>query len=196
MVANPTSRVKKHALFIEAASLVDLALPIEWRIYGHDPSQNGRVAGDPYIDALHKQIREAGLTERFRFAGFMEDQPQMMREIDIMVHTADGESFGRIIVEGMAAGLPVVGVQGGGVGEIVRHGETGLLAPVNDAQALAACIEQLAHDPDRRVAMGQAGRRRAESLYSVEACSTGVLRVYEQAMARPLRAGALRGATS
>ena len=52
-----------------------------------------------------------------------------MGEVDVLVHPAESESFGRVIVEGMAAGLPVVGVAAGGVGEIVRHEETGLLVP-------------------------------------------------------------------
>lgn len=53
MVGNLTSRSKKHALFIEAASKVDRDLPIEWRIYGHDPSRGGVVRVDPYINGLH-----------------------------------------------------------------------------------------------------------------------------------------------
>jgi glycosyltransferase involved in cell wall biosynthesis len=86
----------------------------------------------------------------------------------------------------MAAGLPVVGVRGGGVGEIVEHGATGLLANPDDPADIAACIEQLARDPDRRRQMGQAGRRRAEAVYSIEACADHMLHVYETAMQRPL----------
>ena len=111
-----------------------------------------------------------------------------------LVHPADNESFGRVVVEAMAAGLPVVGVQGGGVNEIVQHGQTGLLAERDNAQDLAASIEQLIREPRRRAAMGLAGRRRAESTYSLTACAASVLGVYELAMARPLgraRAAAL-----
>ncbi len=183
MVANLTSRWKKHALFVEAAARVDRDLPIEWRMYGHDPSHGGKVQGDPYVDALHAQITRAGLTSAFTWPGYVADQAQVMSEIDILVHSADGESFGRSVVEGMAAGLPVVGVRGGGVGEIVRHGETGYLAEVDNAQEIAQGIELLARDPARREAMGLAGRQRAESLYSLEACACGVLRVYAQALA-------------
>ncbi len=186
MTGNLTSRWKKHALFVEAASKVDRRLPIEWRFYGHDPSQGGTTPGDPYLDKLHARIARAGIADRFVWPGFVADPAQIMSQIDILVHPADGESFGRVVVEAMAAGLPVVGVRGGGVGEIVRDGETGLLAEIDNSQELAAHIERLVRNPQLRTALGQAGRKRAESTYSLEACVAGVLRVYEQAMARPL----------
>jgi glycosyltransferase involved in cell wall biosynthesis len=186
MVGNLTSRSKKHSLLIDAAALVDHGLPIEWRIYGHDPSAGGSQHGDTYVDALHAQINSLGLTDRFRWPGFLSDPVEIMAQIDILVHPADNESFGRVVVEAMAAGLPTIGVRGGGVAEIIRHEETGLLTRPDDARDLAAAVELLARDPDRRFALGQAGRRRAESLYSLGASTAGMLRVYQQAMELPL----------
>jgi glycosyltransferase involved in cell wall biosynthesis len=187
MVGNLTSRSKKHALFIEAAARVDRALPIQWRIYGHDPSRGGAASGsDPYVDELRDLIARAGLTERFHWPGFVADPVDIMSQLDLLVHPADNESFGRVVVEAMAAGLSVVGVRGGGVAEIIEPGVTGLLADSDDPRALAGCIEQLARDPQRRAAMGRAGRERALSNYSLAACTAGVLRVYEQAMQLPL----------
>lgn len=188
MVGNLTSRSKKHTLFIDAASRVDRSLPIEWRIYGHDPSRGGQQRGDAYVDALHAQIAALGLAQRFAWPGFLNDPVEIMSQLDILVHPADNESFGRIVVEAMAAGLPAVGVRGGGVAEIIRHDETGLLAQPDNAQELAAGIEKLARDPQWRHALGQAGRRRAEAQYSLSATTAGMLRVYEQAMDLPLGA--------
>src|SRR5262249_29877568 len=91
MVGNLTSHWKKHALFIEAAGLVDRKLPIRWRIYGHDPSRGGRVAGDPYLDDLHARIARLGLTERFDWPGFVADPTEIMAQIDLLVHPADSE---------------------------------------------------------------------------------------------------------
>ncbi|MGD9722097.1 MAG: glycosyltransferase family 4 protein [Pirellulales bacterium] len=186
MVGNLTSRWKKHGLFVEAATRVDRSLPIEWRLYGHDPSAGGSRPGDAYVDRLHARLAEAGIADRVRWPGFVADPAEIMADIDLLVHPADHESFGRIAVEAMAAGLPVVGVRGGGVAEIVEHGVTGLLAGEDDPADLAACVEQLARDPMRRHTMGLAGRRRAEANYSLAACAAGVLRVYEMAMQRPL----------
>ncbi|MBI3837574.1 MAG: glycosyltransferase family 4 protein [Planctomycetia bacterium] len=187
MVGNLTSRWKKHGLFIEAAALVDRQLPIRWRIYGHDPSQAGRRVGDAYVDGLHAEIARAGMSDRFEWPGFVAEPADIMSQVDLLVHPADSESFGRVVVEAMAAGLPVVGVRAGGVGDIVEHGVTGLLAKKDDPRDLAACIDRLARDPALRRGMGLAGRQRAEGEYSLAACAAKIVRVYELAMARPLK---------
>ncbi len=190
MVGNLTSRWKKHGLFVEAAALVDRQLPIRWRIYGHDPTQAGRVAGDSYVEDLRGQIARAGMADRFEWPGFVAEPAEIMSQIDLLVHPADSESFGRVVVEAMAAGLPVVGVRGGGVGDIVHHGATGLLAEKDQPRDLAACIEQLARDPAGRQSLGLAGRRRAEEEYSLAACAAKIVRVYELAMARRVKQAA------
>lgn len=187
MVGNLTSRVKKHLLFIEAAALVDKTLPLQFRIYGHDPTNNGQIRHDEYAWNLQESVRQKGLTDMFSFKGFVDDPVRIMREIDILLHPAHQESFGRIVVEAMAAGLPVIGVKGGGVGEIVIDGETGLLAKPDNVKELAAHIERLAKDESFRKELGQKGRVRAQDFYSLETHVANILRVYEKAMGRPLR---------
>ncbi len=186
MVGNLTSRWKKHALFVDAAARVDRSLPIEWRISGHDPSQGRTTRGDAYVDALHARLAKTGIADRFIWPGYLADQAEIMSAVDLLVHPADGESFGRIVVEAMAAGLPVVGVRGGGVAEIIDDGRTGFVAEADNAAEIAARIEQLVRDPQLRAQLGAAGRRRAEEKYSLGTCVAGILRVYEQAMRRPL----------
>jgi glycosyltransferase involved in cell wall biosynthesis len=188
MVASLTSRTKKHELFIEAVALLKNCAGVEFRIYGHDLTAGGTRPGDRYAEAIHVLVRQRGLADRFHFPGYIPDPARIMAEIDLLVHPADNESFGRIVVEAMAAGLPVVGVRGGGVGEIVVDGETGLLAPPDNPSALAECISKLVHDETLRDRLGAAGRSRAESHYSLESCVAGVLRVYDEAMQRPLGA--------
>ncbi len=85
---------------------------------------------------------------------------QAMAELDILVHPAGNESFGRTAVEAMAAGLPVVGVAGGGIGETVVDGETGFLAPPDSVSALAARIAE-AHRIARASAAVRQRRPRA-----------------------------------
>jgi glycosyltransferase involved in cell wall biosynthesis len=156
-------------------------LPIDWRIYGHLPAES-----DAYLDDLRARIVRAGLSDRVTFAGFVADPVEIMREVDLVVHPADNESFGRVVVEAMAAGLPVVGVGGGGVAEIIQHGETGLLAEADDPESLASSIEQVARDESLARALGAAGRQRAMDHYSLAANVTGILRVYEEAMQKPV----------
>ena len=190
MVGSLTSRWKNHLLLVRAAGLVDRALPIEWRIYGHDPSQGGQFGRDEYVNRLLAEVRAAGLADRFQLAGFHPDPAEIMAQVDLLVHPAESESFGRVIVEGMAAGLPVVGVAAGGVGEIVRHEETGLLAPPGAADVMARYITTLVRDAELRKRYGAAGCRRAHECYSLQASVEGVIRIYRAAMAAAAASGA------
>ena len=186
MVAGLAARWKKHDVFVKAALAVDPSLPVEFRIYGHDPSEGGTKPANAYIDNLHHMIAQAGAKSRFGWPGYVADVRAMMSEIDILVHSADHESFGRVIVEAMAASLPVVGVDAGGVAEVAVSGQTALLVPPDDPPAMAAAIEQLARDPARRAELGRKGRQRALAMFSLDASARGVLAVYEAAMALPL----------
>ena len=84
------------------------------------------------------------------------------RHADVLVLASRFESFPRVILEGMAAGLPIVASRVGGVPELVEEGRNALLVPPNDPKALAHAIRDLAQDPDRRAQFGRASRRRAE----------------------------------
>ena len=185
MVANLSSHFKKHALFIEAAALVDRSLPVEFRIYGAGATAPAEHVS-PYVRDLLARVDALGLRDRFRFMGFYEDPARIMSEIDVLVHPSNLESFGRIVVEAMAASRPVVGVRGGGVAEIVQDETTGLLGDVDDASGLAARIERLARDAGLRQQLGAAGRRRARDQYSIEAHVAAMVAVYTRSMARPL----------
>lgn len=177
MVANLTSRTKKHAIFVEAARRVEGA---RFRLYGSAP-EKGR---DAYTDELRAQCEAAGV----EVMGFVPAE-RVMTELDILVHTADNESFGRTVVEAMAAGLPVVGVAGGGVGETVRDGETGLLARPDSPEEVAAHILRLVRDPALRARLGTAGRARAQEHYSLAACANRLAVVYQAALAAPVASG-------
>lgn len=182
MLAHLTSRMKNHRLFVEAAALVDSALPVEFRIVGH----GAEASGDSYVADLVARVRALGLHDRFRFVPFHLKPATVLEELDILAHPTENESFGRVAVEAMAAGLPVVGVRGGGVGEIVDDGTTGLLVPPQDSREFARALERLIRDADLRRAMGAAGRRRAEERFSLPRCVAGILGAYEAAMSRPL----------
>ncbi len=185
MVGSLTSRTKKHALFVEAAARLIDNSNVRFRIYGHDPADGGNRSADHYSSEVHALVERFGLGDRFDFPGHL-DPVGIMSEIDILVHPADNESFGRVIVEAMAAGLPVVGGRGGGVAEIVVDHQTGLLVEPDSPEEIASAIARLLGDPGLRERFAAAGRRRAEQLYSLASCTAGILKVYEEAMLRPL----------
>lgn len=175
MAANLT-QWKKHHLFIEAAALVDPSLPVEFRLYGHIPPT-------PELQApLHALIAKHGLESRLKLMGFVGDPRRVMGEIDVLAHTTDQESFGRVFVEAMAASLPVIAMRGGAAPEIVVDGVTGLLATPDSAIEVARHIERIVRDPELRLRLGQAGRERAVQEFSLERCVEGMRNVYREAM--------------
>ncbi len=92
-----------------------------------------------------------------------------MAAVDIVAHTSiDPEPFGRVIVEGLALARPVVATRGGGVGEIIDHGTTGLLYPPGDSAALAEALRSLITEPALAARLGADGRRAVMARFSIE----------------------------
>jgi glycosyltransferase involved in cell wall biosynthesis len=187
MVANLTSTCKRHDLFIEAASMVEKNNDVSFRIYGFDPSQNGKKSAGRYVDGIHRLVRDLKMSDRILLPGFNPNPADIMREIDVAVHPFEGESFGRVVIEAMAAECPVVGPRGGGVGEIVRHGKTGLLVEPKNPAKLAEAIEQLIRNPALRKEMGKKGRIEVREKYALDVHTQKIMEVYCSAMERPLR---------
>lgn len=185
MVANLSSTVKKHDLFLEAAARVTSQTPVAFRIYGHPP------ATDSARTEWNRRLQNLRLNDRFHFAGFYPNPVPMMNEIDVLVHTLEHESFGRVVVEAMAAQIPVVGVRGGGVGEIVVDGVTGLLAAPDDAAGIARLLDRLLDDPALRRKLGANGRKRALEEYDVRRSAQRMLAVYAEAVLRPVSSARL-----
>jgi glycosyltransferase involved in cell wall biosynthesis len=102
----------------------------------------------------------APVRERIHFVGEQEaaDLPAFYAAADLMVWPAVNEAMGMALLEAQATGLPVVAGTGGGISEIVRHSETGLLTQPSDVTDFSAAVEALLADPDRRQRMGDAAR--------------------------------------
>ncbi len=131
---------------------------------------------ETYAEELPALAAHLGVTERARFLGFRDDVPALLRAADAVVHSSVyPEPFGRVVVEGMLAGRPVIAAASGGVTEIVMDGETGLLVAPDDPGALARAIARLIDDPAAASAMAARGRARARDAFSVEAMQRGVL---------------------
>src|SRR5262249_45552460 len=101
-----------------------------------------------------------------RLLGQRDDIPRLLGASDIVLLTSISEGIPLTLIEGMAAGRPVVSTRVGGVAEVVVDGQTGLLAPGGEFEELAANVVRLAGHPEQRHQMGRAGRARAESLFT------------------------------
>jgi glycosyltransferase involved in cell wall biosynthesis len=116
-------------------------------------------------EQLMENVEAAGLTSRFRFPGFVSDVYGCMSAFDLLVHPTYKESFGHVIAEAMATGLPVVATNVRGCRELVVPGETGLLVPYRDVEGMVKAVSALLDDRVMRRSMGNAGRRRVVERY-------------------------------
>jgi len=117
---------------------------------------------DDYAEELRRLAVRLGIAERVEFTGFVTDITALLDRSDVVVHASVvPEPFGQVVVEGMAAGLPVIATAAGGPLEIITGDVDGLLVPPDDASALARAMSRLAADPHLRHALGVAGQVRA-----------------------------------
>ena len=114
-------------------------------------------------DSLKATVQHMNVADRVRFLGWRDDIPDLMHSFDIFVLPSRNEGMGRVIVEAMAAGLPVVASRTGGLPDLVTDGHNGFLVPPGNAVTLGQAIQNLCNNPDLRKRMGEAGRRRAEN---------------------------------
>ena len=117
---------------------------------------------------LKEQVERAGLEDKVRFLGWRADVDEVMGCFDIFVLPSLNEGMGRVLVEAMAAGLPIVASRVGGIPDLVRDGKNGLLVPPADASALAKAISDLIADKENGKLMGKAGKKMCRP-YSAEA---------------------------
>jgi glycosyltransferase involved in cell wall biosynthesis len=137
------------------------------------------VVGDgPARDDLERGCRQRGLTQHVLFLGQRLDVPRILRCIDVFVLPSEAEGFGRVILEAMAAGQPVVASRVGGIPEIVVHGETGFLVSPRQPGELAERILALLDDRERAAELGRAGRLRVREHFSMQSMMDQTLAIY------------------
>jgi glycosyltransferase involved in cell wall biosynthesis len=128
------------------------------------------AGGGELLEDFRRQATGAGLADRVHFLGPVphSDLPNVLRASDLLLLTTEPpESFGIVLIEAMACGLPTIATEYPGVRAVVDEGETGLLVPPGAHQAVATAIERLVEaGADGRSAMGAAGRAKAERLWS------------------------------
>jgi len=144
-------------------------------LYGVDRKQEEHAA----------LVRELGVARRIRFEGFVPhaEMPERIAGADIVLHPSRGESFGQVLSESAALGIPVVSSRTHAIPEVVAEGETGLLCPVDDVAAFAQALGQLIASAELRRRLGDAARLRAEAEWRWERIATRM----EDEVYRPLQ---------
>jgi glycosyltransferase involved in cell wall biosynthesis len=147
-------------------ALAALARRPDCRLYIVGGALFGEEAYEQRVRALTQDL---GIADRVVFLGFRDDIAPIMRQMDIILHTSiSPEPFGRVIVEGMLAGKPVIASRAGGAIEIIEDGVSGRLVPPDDVDALAATLGELCAQPELRQRLAEAGRARAIAEFSLE----------------------------
>lgn len=181
------ARWKGQEDFLRAMALVRAKHPqARFVLVGGAPL--GEEAG--YLQELRELARQLGLAERAIWAGHRQDMPAVLSALDVLVHCSrEPEPFGRVIIEAMAARLPVVAYGHGGPAEIILPGETGLLVPPGDMAALAQAVGTLLANPAWARQLGAAGRQRAEREYDIRFLADRVETILARAAMGPQRVG-------
>lgn len=139
--------------------------------------------GEGYLNnQLRAQAASLGLGDVVQFAGFRDDLDAFMGCIDIFAHPALAEGLGVAALKAAAAGVPVVGFDAGGLPEAVVSGETGVLVPAGDVDALRNALARLVEDAQLRQRMGAAGRQRMQNEFSIATMADRHVELYQSVL--------------
>jgi len=116
---------------------------------------------------LRDHVKKLGLEDCFHFLGFVEEMKRFYSSIDILALPSLWEGFGYVLSEAMSMRLPVVAFEVSNIPEVVLHGQTGLLVQERNVVAFADALAQLVRDEGLRIRMGEAGRKRVESKFTL-----------------------------
>jgi glycosyltransferase involved in cell wall biosynthesis len=141
------------------------------------------VGGGEFEEQLRAQVAELGLEDSVTFAGVRADMPAVYRAADVvLLPSTYGENLPTVLIEAGGCGRPVVATRVGGIPDIVAEGETGLLVPPSDPEALAAAVGSLLGDDQKRKKFGAAAAERARNEFSSEVWVNRLRSVYEEAL--------------
>lgn len=144
------------------------------------------LAGEgPERERIESRIADLGLTSRVHLAGFVDDVPALLATADVVVLPSRFEGLPLAVLEGMAAGRPVVATNVAGTDQLIADGLTGLLVASGDAPALADAIERLLDDPVLARRLAAAGRAQVVERFSVDRMVRSVAAIYQEAIAHP-----------
>ena len=163
--------VKGADYFVEAAKLISPAAPKVKFI----------MAGDGSLrEKLEARVKMSGLMPKFIFAGWREDIPEILSMLDVLVLPSLNEAVGMAALEAGAAGVPVVATNVGGIPEVVKDNETGILVGPGDPQALAEAINALLKDPEKRRELSERGKAWVRGRFEAAEMTHRISELYEE----------------
>ena len=138
-----------------------------------------------YVEQLQHQVKQLGLQHRIRFLGFRSDIPQLMASCDLVAHTSIApEPFGRVIVEAMLCGTPVVAASEGGAMELVEPDKTGWLSPPGDSEKLAAIINRCREQPEQARELAHHAQLQASQRFELSTINQQIDKLLHQVVSK------------
>ncbi len=140
------------------------------------------VGDGPWMGRLRELAAGLGLTDRVHFAGYQAEPAPFLQAMDVFALTSESEGMPLVVLEAWAAGVPVVATRVGGLPELIDDGQTGLLVDFGDEGALAHALEGLIADRPGARRLGEAGRDRVESRFSLRRMADAYHRHYQEVL--------------
>ena len=161
---------KGHRTLLDAVPSVLQSQPeARFLLFGKGPEQSG----------IQELLKERGLSDRVLLLGFRNDLERVIPCLNLVVHPASMEGLGVALLQAAACGVPIIGSRAGGIPEVVRHGQNGLLIAPNDPTELTEAIVFLLKNPATACRMGTAGVDLVRQQFSVESMVAGNRGAYE-----------------
>ncbi len=135
-----------------------------------------------YEADLRQRVCEASLERRVHWLGDRDDVPRILNEADLLVHPANEEPLGRVLLEGLASGVPMIATDVGGTPEIIEPEISGRLVPKGDSKELAAAMQSLLSDRALSDRFRQAARRRAETHFGIRSSAIALFHCWQTAV--------------
>jgi glycosyltransferase involved in cell wall biosynthesis len=169
--AGRLSPEKGTAYFLEAMPMIAARFPrVQFVVFGSGPLKA----------QLAQRAHKFGLVMPARFAGFVTDFTELLPGVDLMVNPSLSEVMPNVVLESMAAGVPVVATDVGGVAEIAGPDEAIALVPPGDAPAIARAVSDLLRDLNQATELGRAGQRRVEAAFSPASQKAQLRALYQE----------------
>jgi glycosyltransferase involved in cell wall biosynthesis len=179
IVANLRNPVKDHPMFLRAAARVRAVVPNAGFV----------IAGEgELMEGLRSQAEQLGIEKDVFFIGRCDNVASLLFVSDVGVLSSKAEGFANAILEYMAAGLPVVATDVGGVREAIKEAETGYVVPSGDDERMAERIIELLGSPERARAMGERGKSIVAEKFSCDRHLQNTLELYDELLSLPKQA--------
>lgn len=178
MVANFAPFKRHEDFLIMAAEMTKARQDLEFWIVGEDTQGTGRRA------VLEQLTRDLGIESYVRFLGHRSDIPDIIKQLHLLVVPSQFEPFGRVVIEAMACGRPVIGSRDGGIPEIIDNGQTGYLVEVGDCMAFARAALALLSDRSKWEGMSRQAVTVVRERFSTPSHVENITSIYRDTLKR------------